>query len=98
MEDAKETLRKILCDDEELNNAAKILERLLELDDKKTANWHSESAVIDYDSEYQASLLRKLHDGELVNKASFGFEPSYTITEKGRGLYNKYKENALVSE
>ncbi|MEK6861085.1 MAG: hypothetical protein AABY07_03875 [Nanoarchaeota archaeon] len=91
MEDPKETLRKILCDDEELNDAAEILERLIELDDKSIANWHSESAVIEHDSEYQADLLRKLKDGGLVNRALFGFEPSYCIIKEGRDLYTKYK-------
>jgi hypothetical protein len=98
MEDPKETLRKILCDDEELNDAVEILEKLIELDDRKVANWHSESVVIDHDSEYQAyhlkNLLRKFHDGGLVNRALFGHEPAYAITKKGKELYNEYNKGA----
>lgn len=90
MEAAKEILRRILCDDDELNDATDILERFIELDDQNVMNWHSESAVIEHDSEYQADLLGKLRNGELVNQALVGFEPSYCITKKGRELYNEY--------
>ena len=91
MRNSKERLRKILCDDEELNDAVEILEKLVELDDKNTANWHIQSVVIEDASEYQTGLLIKLHYGGLVNRALFGFESSYAITKEGRTLYDNIK-------
>ena len=95
MRNSKERLRKILCDDEELNDAVEILEKLVELDDKNTANWHIQSVVIEDASEYQTCLLIKLHYGGLVNRAlfgfEFGFESSYAITKEGRTLYDDIK-------
>jgi len=94
MEDPKETLRKVLCDDNVLNDAVEILERLVKLEDKKVENWHCESAVIERDSKYQTDILGKLRNGGLVSRALVGFEPSYAITKNGRELYSKYNNNA----
>lgn len=85
----KERLRQILCTDEDLDSAIKILERLHGLKKEGKANWHNKQKI-GIKSEYEKTLLSKLVNGGLLDWGLFGNgDYHYAMTAQGEEIYGR---------
>lgn len=89
MPEPKENLRQILCPDILLNKAISILEKLVELDKKGSANWHHQSSIIEAGDDTAKEFLMRMCNESLINGPGYvgNNAPIYCINEKGKKLY-----------
>ncbi|MBI2110740.1 hypothetical protein HYT51_03085 [Candidatus Woesearchaeota archaeon] len=85
MAEPREKLREILCPDSEVNDAIRILERLIELGEGA----HREYAVTEDGTEKKYKILLSLNQGGLVNMLIVNGRISYQINDDGKELYNQ---------
>ena len=98
MSQAKEDLRKIIGPDSLLEDAFKILERLIDLDKTERSNWYDEYQIIDLEDPEEKELLIRLCNGDLVNgPGCVGNQYIYNISKKGKHLYETLAKEIILS-
>ena len=85
MAEPRERLREILCPDSEVDNAIKILERLIELGEGA----HREHVITEGWNEEKFEIFRRLHYGGLLGSITTGNRESYYLNHDGKELYKQ---------
>ena len=89
MDEPREQLRKVLCPDTAVDDALKILEKLVALHETGKKNWYQEYEIIDTRNTIEVELFGRLRRGGLINRLCMCDSESYSLNGIGMEIYRQ---------